>query len=157
MTYPFDTHRYENYLLEALLEEHIKPVDHSAYFTVLTGLRLRVFEGVITDFLDFRKITYDSKKGLAHKIPKIQTAIQLDNHQQLNELVGILHTVRNKILHGDFNFQIVDQAIWEDLNKFLCLLEDHLGALVEGTPSQINFSSTKAVSLKSKISNLLSA
>jgi hypothetical protein len=32
-----------------------------------------------------------------------------------------------------------------------------LGALVEGTPSQINFSTTKAVSLKSKISNLLSA
>ncbi len=155
MNYPVDIHRHERRILDDLHQEYIPHDKHSDYYTVLTGLRLRIFEGIITNFLDFKKVDFDRSKGLGHKIQKTQIAIHLDQKQQINQLVGVLHKVRNRILHGNFEF-IVTKEVWQELNLFLFKLEGYFDSIVSNdTYSHIDYTDSKASSLKVKISNLL--
>lgn len=153
--FPKDLHDYENLLVEDLLKIHIPTRRHSEYYTLVIGLRFRVFEGVVTNFLTCKEISFPPRGGLREKLQKTTRAVSLlEQTWQYNQLIGCLPNLRNGILHGDFEIKISEE-VYSKLNHFLFFVENCLNSAVDNAPLDIDFDEAKALSLKSKIETLI--
>ncbi|MFM7390524.1 MAG: hypothetical protein ACKO34_07895 [Vampirovibrionales bacterium] len=146
MSYPPIIHSTEKKLLDDLQENYIPPNELCRYYVLLIGLRLRLFEGILGDFLRNQGIQLKSRDTLWPKVKELQKLTNpqtqlsyFENHRNLSDLLGSLNRIRNTILHGDFtlapnpsNIETL-KTIFRELCNILLFVETTLSTISSGT------------------------